>query len=346
MPDEVLPVMRNRCYYTLKPYMPRGMQVWLRRLRIGRQLRRAGNCWPVLEEAGAAPPAWPGWPGGKRFALVLVHDVESAAGLASCECLAALEEERGIRSAFAFVPLRYQTPERLRGALAGRGFEILVHGLLHDGREFRDRPSFQQRRGPMNRFLADWNARGFSSPSSLHNLAWIGELDIDYDISTYDVDPFEPQPCGVGRIFPFWVQPPGGAGRGFLELPYTLPQDFTLFVLMREPGPAIWKRKLDWIAEKGGMALLKAHPDYMLFGGRSGSGQYPAGYYTDFLDYVRDRYGDRVWIARPSEIARYWRELPEAGTRCASPIPLHPNACATCRQAHALGSLADYPPSS
>jgi hypothetical protein len=87
------------------------------------------------------------------------------------------------------------------------------------------------------------------------------------DASTFDTDPFEPQPEGMGTIFPFWVHD-GSKTKGFVEIPYTLPQDFTLFVLMREKNIDIWKKKLDWIVEKGGMALLITHPDYMIFGGK------------------------------------------------------------------------------
>ena len=36
-----------------------------------------------------------------------------------------------------------------------------------------------------------------------HNLDWISELEIDYDMSTFDTDPFEPMPQGAGTIFPF-----------------------------------------------------------------------------------------------------------------------------------------------
>ena len=39
----------------------------------------------------------------------------------------------------------------------------------------------------------------------------------------------------------------------------------------------LWKEKLRWIAEHGGMALLITHPDYMRFNGGSGtSDEYPA----------------------------------------------------------------------
>jgi hypothetical protein len=44
--------------------------------------------------------------------------------------------------------------------------------------------------------------------------------------------------------------------RHYVELPYTLPQDSTLFLVLRELNNDIWKHKLDWIAMNGGMALV------------------------------------------------------------------------------------------
>jgi hypothetical protein len=38
-----------------------------------------------------------------------------------------------------------------------------------------------------------------------HDLELLHHLDIEYDASTFDTDPFEPQPDGMGTIFPFWV---------------------------------------------------------------------------------------------------------------------------------------------
>jgi hypothetical protein len=90
----------------------------------------------------------------------------------------------------------------------------------------------------------------------------------------------------------------------FIELPYTLPQDFTLFILMREKTIKVWKEKLDWIAEKGGMALLNTHPDYMNFDDRKCSGaEYPASYYEEFLQYVKNTYQDLYWHVLPREMA-------------------------------------------
>ena len=104
----------------------------------------------------------------------------------------------------------------------------------------------------------------------------------------------------------FWV-PDGFDGKGYVELPYTLPQDFTLFVLMKEKNIDIWKRKLDWIAEHGCMALLNTHPDYMYFGdGKPGVEEYPAWYYEEFLQYIKDKYEGLYWHVLPRDLARYW----------------------------------------
>ena len=138
------------------------------------------------------------------------------------------------------------------------------------------------------------------------NLDWIHDLNVEYDQSTFDTDPFEPQPDGVSTIFPFWVQD-NSMKKGYVELPYTLPQDHALFVVMKETGIKIWKDKLDWIAEKGGMALLNSHPDYMNFNcEKFGTEEYPAAYYEEFLAYIQTKYKGQCWHVLPRDIARFW----------------------------------------
>ena len=255
--------MTANMFYALKPFIPRSVQIKLRQQMVRLRYRFNRERWPICASSGASPPAWPGWPGGKRFALVLTHDVESGRGVLQCERLADLEERRELRSSFAFVPLRYLSPDDLRRALVKRGFGIMVHDLYHDGKLFRDRQTFEERALKINDVLARWGTRTFASGAMHHDLEWISELNIDSDISTFDVDPFEPQACGLGRIFPCWVESPQRDRPGFVELPYTLSQDFTLFILLGHKTNDFWQRKLDWIAGKGGMALIKTHPDYM-----------------------------------------------------------------------------------
>ena len=107
-------------------------------------------------------------------------------------------------------------------------------------------------------------------------------------------------------IFPFWV--PGLNGKGYVELPYTLVQDFTLFGVLREPTIDIWKRKLDWIAERGGMALLNTHPDYMCFNGEKSRDEYPVSHYEELLRYVQEKYEGSYWPALPREVAQHYRD--------------------------------------
>jgi len=297
--------MRN-CYYYIKPLIPRWLQIEIRRQVVLKKLRKHSEVWPVDEKAARAPEGWTGWPDQKRFALVLTHDVEGVKGRERCLQLAAIEESLGFRSSFNFVAEGYEVSVRLREELTARGFEVGIHGICHTGNPFRSKKIFGEQALKINQYLREWGSVGFRCPCMYHNLEWIGELDIHYDASTFDTDPFEPQPDGMGTIFPFWVSP-NSKEKGYVELPYTLPQDFTLYILMRETGLDIWKQKLEWIAERGGMALVNTHPDYMKFNGKKRKQEeYPAEYYEGFLRYVRERYGGNYWHPLPKELARFW----------------------------------------
>jgi hypothetical protein len=264
------------------------------------------HIWPIDPKAhvNLQAESWKGWPDRKQFAVVLTHDVDTSKGHDKCLELMTLEEKRGFRSAFNFVPERYSVSPDLRTHLSHCGFEIGVHGLYHDGRLYESLKIFQERAKRINQYLKDWNAVGFRSPAMHHELEWLFDLNIEYDSSTFDTDPFEPQPDGVQTIFPFLKQ--RNTDECYVELPYTLPQDFTLFILLKEKSNRIWKQKLDWIATNGGMGLLNAHPDYMNFGDRAKLiDEYPARYYADFLDYLNTRYRGSFWLALPREMANF-----------------------------------------
>ena len=291
-------------YYNLKPCIPWPLRMAVRSWLARRILRRSDGFWPILERAGQSPPGW-SWPDGKQFALVLTHDVESGAGVNPCTDIADLEANMGFRSSFNFVPAgTYLTPPDLRKQLERRGFEVGVHDLRHDGKLYASRKVFRANAERINSYLRAWDATGFRSAFMHHNLEWLQDLDVSYDASTFDVDPFEPQPDGVGTIFPFVVRHRATL-RDYVELPYTLVQDSTLFLVLRERTIDIWKRKLDWIAERGGMALLNTHPDYMCFSGSPASRQYSARLYAEFLKYAQDKYGGIYWQALPREVASY-----------------------------------------
>jgi hypothetical protein len=297
-----------RFYYKIKRFIPRRLQIALRRRVILRQRNQYANVWPIDERAATPPPGWNGWPEGKRFALVLTHDVDTAKGHERCRDLMNLEMSLGFRSSFNFVAERYSVSSEFRSELMANGFEVGVHGLYHDGKYYDSREIFAERARKINEYLKAWGVVGYRSPSMHHNLDWIHDLDIEYDCSTFDTDPFEPQSTGVQTIFPFCVVDTS-SDSSYVELPYTLPQDFTLFVLLGETTTDIWQEKLDWLVRHGGMALMNTHPDYMSFGGKErGLEEYPAAYYSDFLKHIRREYAGAYWHVRPREISRFWAQ--------------------------------------
>lgn len=298
----------RQLYYYAKPLIPIRLRLYLRRKYIARKEGLYSDVWPIDRGAGNPLKDWKGWPDGKMFALVLTHDVETEKGQSRCYALAQLEIGLGFRSSFNFVPKDYRVDADLQHYLIENGFEVGLHGLSHNGNIFRSRKVFLNQVPKINEYLKKLGAVGFRAPSMYHNLEWIHELNIEYDSSTFDTDPFEPQPDGAKAVFPFWVNH-GSIDKGYVELPYTLPQDHTLFVLMNKRNIDIWKQKLDWIVERGGMALMITHPDYMNFDGKKAINEYPFEYYEEFLEHIKTRYKGQYWHLLAKNMAVFWKEF-------------------------------------
>lgn len=301
----------RKIFYLIKPLVPRRLQLFLRKFLIKQKIKSYQDVWPILKGSEKKPEYFSGWPERKKFALILTHDVEHKRGYDRIIKLMEIEKELGFVSSFTFVPERdYIVEKELLQTLRENGFDCGVHGLYHDGKLFSSESEFLRRATKINSYLNDWNTKGFRAPAMHHNLDWIGALNIDYDMSTFDTDPFEPQPDGVGTIFPFWVENKRHPDGGYIELPYTLPQDFTPYVLMKETTPKIWIDKLDWIAEHNGMALVNVHPDYIDFE-NSGKNfeEFNLNIYTRFLEYVKTKYEGKYWNPLPTEVAAFWKKL-------------------------------------
>jgi peptidoglycan/xylan/chitin deacetylase (PgdA/CDA1 family) len=299
-------------YYRLKPFIPRRVQVALRR-SMARRLRRRHTRegvfprWPVepvlveqreahlrerLHRSGGDPVPFVGlWPHGHRFAYVLTHDVEGAAGFAGIERLLEVEARRGLVSAWFFVAEDYELDDRLRERITARGGEVGLHGLHHDGRLFESRARFERQLPAIHRYLREWGADGFRSPATHRNVDWMPELGSSYDSSFHDTDPFDAQPGGCCSILPYFLD-------GLVELPITLPHDFTMFELLREPDIRLWQAKARWIAEHGGLVNVLVHPDYALTDER-------VRQYEQLLDFLTSL--DGGWHALPRDVALWWR---------------------------------------
>lgn len=342
-------MLRNRLYYCIKPLLPWAVRIGIRRWFALRKRSSVSDVWPILPGSERPPQGWRGWPEGKKFAFVLTHDVEGPEGLEKVKPLAELEMNMGFRSSFNFIPEGpYSVPLSLRAWLLENGFEVAVHDLKHDGKLFASQTAFPAKARQINGHLREWGAVGFRAGFMLRELDWLHDLAIAYDASTFDTDPFEPQPEHAGTIFPFWVArpdvrsrtspppaaaasppasatpPPDSAVRpslqavspdGYVELPYTLPQDSTLFLVLRAESPEIWLRKLDWVTSCGGMALVNVHPDYLQFSGElPKSTTYPISHYRTLLEYVRNGYASdcsleqsSCWHVLPREMAAFVR---------------------------------------
>jgi len=344
----------------------------VRRFFAVRKRSRHQNTWPIDASAGDVPAGWSGWPNNKQFAFLLSHDVETQLGYDKLDQLLRIEETLGFRSVINFIPEgEYRVSENRIQELKQRGFEVGVHGLHHDGKLYNSKSVFEGRATRINRYLKNWDATGFRSPLMHRNLDWIHNLNITYDSSTFDTDPFEPQPDGVSTVFPFFVPKPEpqttkseidnnsddfrpcvttnqGEDRsqitnraeqgapnsnryssnsnknlnslqstsynpreGYVELPYTLPQDSTLFLLLREQDNRIWKEKTEWIANHGGMTFLNVHPDYIDFSGNGSPSEYQASFYEDFLIHIKETHKDQYWHTTPSELAKYFAQSQE-----------------------------------
>jgi hypothetical protein len=79
-----------------------------------------------------------------------------------------------------------------------------------------------------------------------------------------------------------------------------------MFVLLKNTSIYIWKRKLAWIADCQGMAVINVHPDYLSFQKHiNGYEEYPHEYYLEFLRHVEAKYSGQYWLALPREVHSY-----------------------------------------
>lgn len=300
-----------RAYYTVRPALPRPVQIALRRRFTRVQRRAAFPSWPVetalhdlyewlfgqLTAFAGRPVPWLDlWPEGRSWALVLTHDVETADGCRDLPLLRDVERRMGFRSSWNFVPLRYRVDDRVLRALTDEGCEIGVHGVLHDGRDLESRRMLQKRLPTMREYAARWNAVGFRAPATQRVWEWMPLLGFDYDSSYHDTAPYEPTPGGCCSYLPYFNE-------GMVELPITLPQDHTIFTILQHGDETVWLEKAAHVRSRRGMALVLTHPDY------AGDDRLVQGY-RRLLEAFED--DQTMWQALPREVSAWWRRRAES----------------------------------
>jgi hypothetical protein len=295
-------------YYVVKRFLPRSVQLAIRRRHARRRARQEFPRWPIedvlvrhqedsfrrtLRASGRdSVPFVNFWPAGHRFAFVLTHDVEGPAGIANIERVRKVERAHGIVSSWNFVAEDYPIPSGLFENLRADGCEIGLHGIHHDHRLWRDEETFERTLPKIHGYLAEWQAVGWRSPVTYRKADWMPRLGVLYDSSFPDTDPFEPQAGGCCSIFPFFID-------DLVELPITLVQDLTMWELLRRPGIDLWLEKSAWIRDHHGLVNLDSHPDYLIEQDR-------LDLYDQFLGWLTQQEGG--WHALPRDVASWWKD--------------------------------------
>ena len=231
------------------------------------------------------------FPNEKQTAVVLTHDVETQKGFDYIPELIELERKYGFTSSWNIVPYKYPISDDIIHEIQSQGHEIGIHGYNHDGKLYYSKKIFESRVPYINLALEKYGAVGFRSPQVHRNLEWLQMLNIDYDASCFDYDPFQPFPGGTGSIWPF------KAGK-FIELPYTLPQDHVLFYTLKLKTSDIWIEKTKWLVKNHGVIVVLTHPDYLCEKDH-------LMYYEELLAFLKDL--KEAWCCLPSEIADFWK---------------------------------------
>jgi peptidoglycan/xylan/chitin deacetylase (PgdA/CDA1 family) len=293
-------------YYGVRSVLPRSTQIWLRRRYARIQARSRFPSWPVetamhdffdlftailSDVAGGPVPRIAPWPHGHSWALVLTHDVETSEGFAAIDPITNIERGLGLRSSWNFVPRRYHVDDDRVRELSAGGFEVGVHGLHHDGRDLESLARVEERLPEIRTAAGRWRAVGFRAPATQRQWELMPMLGFDYDSSYPDTDPFEPQGGGCCTWLPFFNQE-------MVELPLTMPQDHTLFVILRRDDETAWTEKAEFLRSRGGMALIDTHPDYLI------EDRIRSAYRRLLERYAVD---ESAWKALPREVSDWWR---------------------------------------
>ncbi len=272
------------------------------RIKIGQALAAMENPsfpkWPIdpsgdalrwiLGERGG------GWPGGKKFALVLSHDVDTADGMEFSPRLLEIEARHRVPAVYSFVTSTYAIEKRFLRDVIAAGGEIAWHSDLHDNRiAFEDEVGIRRRFEGARGFFEEFDVRGFRSPSLCRTptLLRIAGERFTWDSSIPDTGPGG----GCASVQPFRIGP-------MLEVPLTLPMDADLVFRRRDPKawPDAWMEKARYVRDVGGCAVLCTHPETHFSGHRAAWEAY-----DEFLRRVKEL---DPWICVPRGIAACGKE--------------------------------------
>jgi hypothetical protein len=235
------------------------------------------------------------WPGGRPYALLLTHDVDTGRGAALIPRVAELELELGVRSTFFVCSDHYPLDLERLARLEELGFEVGSHGYNHDNRLafLPERERRLRLDAIARRFRPAIPLSGFRSSSLGRTPALFRSLQgcFLYDSSVPDVD-LEGR-GGCATVLPYRIG-------SLAELPITLPMDSSLLYRGEDPRRVFesWTEKLSWIRRLGGVATGVLHAEPQL-------GGHPA-MLREFERWVAGL-GGEGWITTPRALIHHLR---------------------------------------
>lgn len=337
--SETIEFVQQEKYYTSKPpiYLrlgisPENMPAVLRKsgmliFNLSRLiLKRAGygavfpnlakdfsvDVWRFLVRALVGDtPAIPLWPDGKRYAVVLNHDVDSEWGILNEQgipAFRAIEEALGYRSAWMVVTRLHEKGRRCFHDLVAAGHEIGCHGTVHDHQiSYLPIEKARQRLVQAQPFFEEFDCVGFRSPGYRRSETLYQALDgiLSYDMSKHDCfeNATSPMPSreGCGTCFPFRI-----SGADVIEIPTTVTEDFVL-EMEGVAAPEAAERQLEIVAQirrRHGVANVHTHPEPKM----SARTPWRECYKTLLEGIAND---SEAWAVLPREISAWWREREE-----------------------------------
>lgn len=310
-PGGAAPLARQ-LYYLLRPLLTQRVRQFIHRQIFRSRIKSKVPAWPVdcsvdqlfralmgllLEVSGEEeiPFIW-FWPDGHAAAVMMTHDVEGSIGAGHCKMLMDLDDSFSIPAAFQLIPEgAYEPITELVNEIRGRGHEVNLHDLDHDGRLYGNAARFAERAKRINHYAKVYGTKGFRAGSMHRNQDWLPQLRVEYDMSVPNVAHMEPQGGGCCSVMPYFVG-------SVLELPLTTIQDYGLFNILRESSIELWKTQIQTILKQNGLISFIVHPDYITEPPQQKT-------YSELLDHLAQQINVRhLWAARPGDINEWWRQ--------------------------------------
>lgn len=259
--------LADRPYWTYLPFHPHSIPPSLRAMArgwLGRSAR-ATRIRPVeflidwLRRAIGAALAEP--EDRADVALVLSHDVDTAAGLDGLGRLLEIEEKAGVRSCSYVVSGRFPLDDRFLEDARGRGFEIGHHDHYHDYRTaYLSEERIQARFDEARFFRERHKVSGFRAPGwyRTERLLRVTARHFAYD-SSFPSWRTIPAPNGCLTRRPFMLG-------GIPVIPLTVPPDGELLSRGLDPAGmlAAWRDHAAFIRERCGSSStihVLTHPE-------------------------------------------------------------------------------------